>query len=53
MEISPEEYPRIAPYLRAPRGNGRIPNLQVLNAILCVAQHGCKWREVAERFGNL
>lgn len=27
-------------------------NLQVLNAILYVAENGCKWRALPERFGN-
>jgi len=26
--------------------------LQVLNAILFVAEHGCKWRGLPKRFGN-
>ena len=30
----------------------KIPNLQVLNAILYVAEHGCKWRGLPERFGR-
>jgi hypothetical protein len=34
MEISAEQYERIAPYLPVQRGNVSIPNLQVLNAIL-------------------
>lgn len=27
-------------------------NLRVLNAILYVAEHGCKWRGLPKRFGN-
>ena len=27
-------------------------NLNVLNAILYVAEHGCKWRGLPKRFGN-
>ena len=27
-------------------------NLQVLNAILYVTEHGCKWRGLPPRFGN-
>ena len=27
-------------------------NLDVLNAILYVAEHGCKWRGLPKRFGN-
>ena len=52
MEISLEQYERIAPYLPVQRGNVSIPNLQVLNAILYVAEHGCKWRGLPPRFGK-
>lgn len=34
------------------RGNVTLDNLQVLNAILYVAEHGCKWRGLPKRFGN-
>ena len=34
------------------RGNVSLSNLQVLNAILYVAEHGCKWRGLPKRFGN-
>jgi transposase len=30
----------------------RLSNLQVLNAILFVAEQGCKWRGLPKRFGN-
>ena len=53
MEITQEQYERIAPYFPVQRGNVRVPNLQALNAILYVAEHGCKWRGLPERFGNL
>ena len=46
------QFERIAPLLPTQRGNVRPPNLQVLNAILHVAEHGCKWRGLPERFGN-
>jgi len=52
MEISKAQYERIAPLLPRQRGNVRISNLQVLNAILYVAEHGCKWRGLPEHFGN-
>jgi transposase len=32
--------------------NESLSNLQVLNAILFVAEHGCKWRGLPKRFGN-
>ena len=34
------------------RGNVRLTNLQVLNAILYVTEQGCKWRGLPKRFGN-
>ena len=52
MEITEAQYARIARYLPVQRGNVRISNLQVLNAILYVAEHGCKWRGLPRRFGR-
>ncbi|WP_143703206.1 transposase, partial [Xanthomonas oryzae] len=34
------------------RGNVSMTNLQVVNALLYVGEHGCKWRGLPERFGN-
>ena len=52
MEITQAQYERIAPVLPVQRGNVKLSNLQVLNAILYVAEHGCKWRGLPARFGN-
>ena len=52
MEITEAQYLRIAPSLPRQRGNVTISNLQVLNAILYVAEQGCKWRGLPKRFGN-
>ena len=52
MEITEEQYQRIAHCLPVQRGNVVLSNLQVLNAILYVAEHGCKWRGLPSRFGN-
>ena len=52
MEITAEQYQRIAHCLPVQRGNVSISNLQVLNAILYVAEHGCKWRRLPPQFGN-
>ena len=41
----------IEPLRPVQRGNVRVPNLQVLNAILYVAENGCKWRGLPEDFG--
>ena len=51
MEITEEQYQRIAPCLPRQRGNVRVTNLQFLNALLYVAEHGCKWRGLPKRFG--
>lgn len=34
------------------RGNVKLGNREVLNAILYVAEHGCKWRGLPKRFGS-
>ena len=52
MELTHEQYERIADCLPVQRGNVRHDNLVLLNAILCVAEHGCKGRGLARRFGN-
>ena len=52
MEITDAQYRHIAPCLPTPRGNVTLDNLQVLNAILYVAEQGCKWRGLPKRFGN-
>jgi transposase len=52
MEISEEQYSRIKDGLPVQRGNVRLTNLQVLNAILYVAEQGCKWRGLPKRFGR-
>jgi transposase len=52
MEITKAQFERIEPYLPVQRGNVSLSNLQVLNAILYVAEHGCKWRGLPKRFGN-
>ena len=52
MEISTEQFARIEPYLPRQRGNVSHENLNVINAILFVAENGCKWRALPKRFGN-
>jgi Transposase and inactivated derivatives len=46
------QYKIIEKFLPVQRGNVKLPNLQVLNAILYVTEHGCKWRGLPKRFGN-
>ena len=52
MEITEERYARIKDSLPVQRGNVSLSNLQLLNALLYVAEHGCKWRGLPKRFGN-
>src|SRR5271154_3476766 len=52
MEITEEQYARIKDSLPVQRGNVSLSNLQFLNALLYVAEHGCKWRGLPKRFGN-
>ncbi len=52
MELTESQYERIADCLPRPRGNVSLNNLQVLNAILYVAEHGCKWRGLPKHLGN-
>src|ERR1700678_2043836 len=52
MEITAEQFERIKDSLPIQRGNVTLPNLQVVNAILFIAEQGCKWRGLPERFGK-
>ena len=52
MEITEAQYLRIEPSLPRQRGNVSLSNRQLLNALLYVAEHGCKWRGLPKRFGN-
>ncbi len=52
MEITKAQFEQVADCLPRQRGNVSLTNLQVLNAILYVAEHGCKWRGLPKRFGN-
>src|SRR5258708_38684783 len=52
MEITEAQYERIKDALPVQRGNVRLSNLQVLNAVLYVAEQGCKWRGLPKHFGK-
>ncbi len=52
MEITPEQYSLIEDYFPTQRGNVKNENLQILNAILYVAENGCKWRGLPKPFGK-
>lgn len=52
MELTEAQFQKIEHCLPRQRGNVSMSNLQVLNAILYVAEHGCKWRGLPKRFGR-
>ena len=52
MPITQKQYALIQPYLPVQRGNVRVSNLRVINAILFVAENGCKWPALPSRFGK-
>jgi transposase len=52
MTITEEQFRRIEHCFPTQRGNVRLSNLDVLNAILYAAENGCKWRALPKRFGR-
>ena len=52
MELTDAQYRLIEDCLPRQRGNVSLTNLQVLNAILYVAEQGCKWRGLPKRLGR-
>ena len=52
MELTQAQYERIAHVFPRQRGNVSLSHLAVLNAILYVAEQGCKWRGLPAHFGN-
>jgi transposase len=52
MELIESQYQRIADCLPRQRGNVSMTNLRLLNALLYVTEHGCKWRGLPKYFGN-
>ena len=52
MEITADQFARSEKYLPRQRGNASHQNLAEINALLYVAENGCKWRAWSKRFGN-
>lgn len=52
MKITQQQYEKIADTFPRQRGNVTIDNLTMLNAMLHVLEHGCKWRGLPGNFGN-
>jgi len=52
MQITSAQLKLIQDFIPVQRSNVTLSNLQEFNAILYVAEHGCKWRGIAKKFGN-
>jgi transposase len=52
MQLTEEQFDRIKDCLPRQRGNVTLENITILNALLHVAEQGCKWRAMPESFGN-
>ena len=52
MQLTRKQFEKIASLFPKKRGNSKIDDYQVFNAILYVAENGCKWRALPQRFGN-
>ena len=52
MKITPEQCDKIKHVLPIQRGNVRISNIDFLNAIPYIAENGCRWRALPEKFGK-
>jgi len=52
MTWTSEQYERIKHLLPKQRGNVKIDNLTFLQALQYMAENGCRWRALPERFGH-
>ena len=52
MRIDKEQFALIEPHLPRQRGNVRVSNYDLVNALLYVTENGCKWRALPEKYGN-
>ena len=52
MKITQEQYKRIEKYFPVQRGNVTISNYDFINAILYIAENGCKWRALPKEYGK-
>ena len=52
MRLTQEHYERIEHCFPKPRGSLTYSNLEVLNAILYIAENGAKWRRLPKEYGH-
>jgi transposase len=52
MKLTETNFAKISGLLPVQRGNVKHENLLFLNAVLYVAENGCKWRSLPEEYGK-
>ena len=52
MAITQAQFERIAGHFPVQRGNIKTGNVTFINAILYMAENGCKWRALPKEYGN-
>ena len=52
MRITEDQYKLVEGCFPVQRGNVKLSNLVVLNALLYITENGCKWRALPEKFGK-
>jgi transposase len=52
MKLNEKQYWRIAELLPKQRGNVKIDNRDMLNALIYRCKNGCSWRDLPIEFGN-
>ena len=51
-QTAAKQYAKIRPFLPVQRGNVRIPNIAIINAVLYVLENGCKRRALPESWAE-
>jgi transposase len=52
MKLTDKQYKRIAGLLPKQRGNVKIDNRTMLDALIYRCKNGCSWRDMPKEFGN-
>ena len=52
MEINIGQYEKLKDILPVQRGNVRVENMTLINALLYMCENGCKWRRLPKEYGN-
>lgn len=52
MKITKKQFKKTEKYFPVQRGNVKISNYDFINAILYIAENGCKWRALPKEYGN-